>query len=173
MRVALVFVVAACGGGGSDNPPAVDAKIFLDAPPPNCLVMANYGDLGTKMGTTSLGPTTATIVLDANPPRDSFFLKLVAGKGVFAGGLANGTYTLAGAELMQGNCGVCVNMLADIGNQGPTKFYFATGGTVTLTATSPPAGSLANVTLHETDSGGTALNTGCTTQITAMQFSAQ
>src|SRR6188768_4147842 len=105
MRVALVFVVAACGGGGSDNPPAVDAKIFLDAPPPNCLVMANYGDLGTKMGTTSLGPTAA-IVLDANPPRDSFFLKLVAGKGVFAGGLANGTYTLAGAELMQGNCGV-------------------------------------------------------------------
>ncbi len=172
MRVALVFV-AACGGGGSDNP--VDAKIFLDAPNnnPNCLVMANYGDLGTKTGTTTLGPTTATIVIDATPPRDSFFLKLVAGKGVFTGGLANGTYTLAGAELMQGNCGVCVNMLADIGNQGPSKFYFATGGTVTLTATSPPAGTLANVTLHETDVNGTALGTGCTTQITAMQFSAQ
>ena len=172
MRGALLVLVAACGGGGSDNP-GVDAKIFLDAPPPNCLVMANYGDLGTKTGTTSLGPSTATIVLDPNAPRDSFFLKLVAGKGVFAGGLANGTYTIAGAELMQGNCGLCVNILADIGNQGPSKFYFATGGTVTLTATTPPAGSLANVTLTEVDSGGAALNTGCTTTITAMQFSAQ
>src|SRR5215207_4385982 len=131
MRIALVLI-AACGGGGSDAP--IDAPIVPnEAVVPNCLVPANYGDLGTKTGTTSLGPTTATIVLDAAPPRDSFFLKLNAGKGVFSAGLANGTYTIAGAELSQATCGLCVNILADIGNQGPTKFFFATGGTVTLT----------------------------------------
>ena len=166
----FIILLAACGGGGSDGP--MDAPMApIDSPPnQNCLVAASYGDAGVKTGTTSLGPTTATIVMDPGPPRDSFFIKLVAGKGVFAGGLANGTYTLAGAELMQGNCGLCVNLLADIGNTGPSKFYFATAGTVTLTSTSPPAGSLANVMLRETDANGNPMGT-CTTAISAMQFS--
>jgi hypothetical protein len=168
----LIILLAACGGGGSDSPQDAP-KPPIDAPPSaNCLVPATYGDAGTKTGTTTLGPTTATIVLDATPPRDSFFLKLVAGKGVFTGGLANGTYTIAGADLMQGNCGLCVNILADIGNTGPSKFFFATSGTVTLTATSPPAGSLTNVMLRETDANGVPQGT-CMTAISAMQFSAQ
>lgn len=172
MRIVIVLL-AACGGGGSGSP--ADAPVTVDSPPnnPACLVMASYGDLGTKMGTTSLGPSTATIVLDAGPPRDSFFMKLTTGKGVFAGGLATGTFTIAGAELMSSTCGLCVNILADIGNTGPGKFFFATGGTVTLTSHTPPAGTLANVTLHETDSMGNPVNGGCTTAISAMQFSAQ
>ena len=140
---------------------------------PSCLVLADYGDAGAKTGTTSLGPTTSTIVLDPGPPRDSFFLKLTAGMGVFAGGLTTGTFTIAGAELASTTCGLCVNLLADIGNMGPRQFYFATGGTVTLTATNPPAGSLGNVTLQQVDSGGTPIADGCTSAIDAMTFTTQ
>jgi hypothetical protein len=168
----LIILLAACGGGGSDSPQDAPKPPIDTTNDPSCLVLASFGDVGTKTGTTSLGPTTATIVLDPGPPRDSFFIKLVAGKGVFAGGLANGTFTIAGAELMQGSCGLCVNLLADIGNTGPSKFFFATAGTVTLTATAPPAGSITNVMLQETDVNGNPQGT-CTTAISAMQFSAQ
>lgn len=172
MRGILILAgLAACSDGGSSAP--ADAT-SVDAPPNNaaCLVMASYGDLGTKTGTTSLGPTTATIELDAGPPRDSFFLKLTDGMGVFAGGLATGTFTIAGAELSRNTCGLCVNILADIGMGGPAKFYFATAGSVTLTSHTPPAGTLTNVTLREVDVSGNPTGT-CTTAIGAMAFSAQ
>lgn len=172
MRIALLVVlVAACGDDGPVT--LIDAPSGIDAPydTTRCLIQGLYGSLGAKTGTTSQGPATSTIVLDPGPPRDSFFLKLNTGKGVFAGGLAAGTYSIAGAELAQSTCGACVNIIADIvTGQGPTKFYFATGGSLTLTATSPPAGSLSAVTFHEVDAGGTMIPNGCTARIEAMTF---
>jgi hypothetical protein len=167
--VLSVVLIAACGGSGDpliiiDGPPTVDS-------PPICLIEGDYGDVGSKTGTTSLGPTTSTIVLDPGPPRDSFFLKLTSGNGVFAGGLQTGTFTIAGADLNSQTCGLCVNLLADIGSMGPSKFYFATGGTVTLTSHTPPAGTLSNVTMQEVTSGGAAVPGGCTGSIDAMTFS--
>ena len=163
----IVIVLAACGGGGEDTPvdaPSIDSN-------PTCLIDGDYGALGAKTGTTSQGPATLTVVLDPGPPRDSFFLKLEAGRGVFASGLANGTYPLAGAELSSSTCGVCVNIIADIvAMQGPSKFYFATGGTVTLTNTNPPTGTLANVTFQEVTVSGTPVMSGCTSTIGSMQF---
>ncbi len=164
-------VLVACGDSEvmlTDAPPAT-----ADAPydTSTCLIRGFYGALGALTGTTSQGPTTSTIVLDPGPPRDSFFLKLNTGKGVFAGGLAPGTYPLTGAELGSTTCGACVNIIADIvTGQGPTKFYFATGGTLTLTATQPPAGSLSNVTFHEVSSGGSMVPMGCTARIDSMSF---
>jgi hypothetical protein len=165
----FILLLTACG---SDPPP-----VAIDAPPSDaanlCLVEADYGDAGTTTGTTSLGPTTSTIVLDPGPPRDSFFLKLTTGKGVFSGGLQTGTFTIAGDELDSTTCGLCVNLLADIGSMGPQKFFFADGGTVTLTSHTPPAGTISNVTMHEVTSGGAAVIGGCTTAIDAMTFSTQ
>ena len=139
-----------------------------------CLIQGFYGALAPLVGTTSQGPTTSTIVLDPGPPRDSFFLKLNTGKGVFTAGLAIGTYPLTGAELTSTTCGACVNIIADIvSGQGPSKFYFATGGTLTLSATQPPAGSLANVTFHEVTSGGAMVPGGCTARIDSMAFTTQ
>lgn len=161
-------LIAACGGSES-LPPLIDAA----QDPFLCLVPADYGDVGAKTGTTSLGPTTATIVLDMGPPRDSFFLRLASGKGAFAGGLQTGTFTIAGDELDSDTCGVCVNLLADIGNMGPQKFFFANAGTVTLTSHTPPAGTLSNVTMHEVTSGGTEIEGGCVTAIGAMTFTSQ
>jgi len=155
-----------------------DPQQLIDAAPVDatydmtrCLITGHYGALGTKTGMATQGPTTSTIVLDGGPPRDTFFLKLNAGKGVFTGGLANGTYTLAGADLDFTNCGLCVNIIADIVSMvGPTKFYFADAGTVTLTGTSPPAGTLSNVTFKEVTAGGAPVTGGCVASITSMTF---
>jgi hypothetical protein len=113
-----------------------------------------------------------TIVLDAGPPRDSFFLKLNSGEGAFAGGLANGTFEISGADADFSNCGLCVNLIADIvAGSGPSKFYFASSGSVTLTSTSPPAGTLENVVLREVTVSGATVPGGCTGSIAAMAFS--
>jgi len=174
MRFALTLalvILAACGDDGGAQV-AIDAPISIDAPydTAKCLIAGFYGDLGAKSGSMAQGATTSTIVLDPGPPRDSFFLKLNANKGVFAAGLAPGTYTLAGADLSFTNCGACVNIVADISNTGPTKFYFATAGMLTLTATQPPAGSISHVTFTEVTSAGTPVASGCTARIDAMTF---
>jgi hypothetical protein len=172
MRWLSLVLLAACGG--SDDPQLIDAPLpTADAPYDTtaCLIRGFYGALGPLTGTTSQGPTTSTIVLDPGPPRDSFFLKLNAGKGVFTAGLAAGTYPLTGAELGSTTCGACVNIIADIvSGQGPTKFYFATGGTLTLTATQPPAGSLDQVTFQEVTAAGAMVPMGCTGRIDTMSF---
>lgn len=169
-----LLVLAACSDSsapGVDAPPAIDAAVDAPSNPADCLISTAYGDLGTKTGITSQGPTTLSVVLDAGPPRDSFFIKLNAGVGVFSGGLANGTYTLTGAELDLSTCGLCVSIIADIvTGQGPTKLYFATGGTVTLTDTAPPTGTMQDVTFQEVDFGGGMVPGGCTSSITAMAF---
>lgn len=171
LRGALcIALLAACsdGGGGSvDAPPGGP-----DAYPASCLIQGIYGDLGAKTGTTTMGPTTLTVVLDMGPPRDSFFLKLTSGMGVFAGGLQTGTFQIAGAELSSTTCGLCVNIIADIvAMQGPSKFYFATAGSVTLTSHTPPVGTLTNVTFKEVTVNGTPVNGGCVASIGSMSFS--
>ena len=173
LLIACLATVIACGD--SDPAVPVDSAATADAPydTATCKILGFYGDLGTKMGTTSLGVTTSTIVLDAGPPRDSFLLKLNSGKGVFAGGLMTGTFTLAGADLDFSNCGACINIVADIGTMGPSKFYFATAGTLTLTSTQPPAGSIQNLTFREVTSTGAAVPSGCVARIDRMTFSTQ
>jgi hypothetical protein len=168
----LVIVLTACGGsndgGGVDAPPSPDADDSA-----RCLITGSYGDLGAQTGTTSQGPTTLSITLDAGPPKDSFFLKLVDGNGAFAGGLANGTYSIAGADASFTDCGLCVNIVADISTTtGPAKFYFADSGTVTLTSTSPPVGTLSAVHFVEITIQGTPIIGGCEASIDAMSFSA-
>lgn len=168
-----IALAAVLLGACSDDPQQqlVDAST-TDAPydTARCLITGHYGALGTKTGMPTLGPTTLSVVLDGGPPRDTFFLKLTAGKGVFSGGLANGSFPLAGADLDFTNCGLCVNIIADIGAMGPTKFYFADAGTVTLTSTSPPAGMLSNVTFKEVTSGGAPVFGGCVASITSLTF---
>lgn len=139
-----------------------------------CLIKGSYGALGTLTGTTGMmGGVTMTATIDAGPPRDTFFLKMVTGKGVFAGGLAAGTYSIAGVDKEFLNCGLCVHIIADITSSGPTKFYFAQSGMVTLTSTSAPiAGSAQGLQLVEVDIGsGQPVAGGCTASIDSVSFS--
>lgn len=171
LLVGLVGFLGACGddGGGS----AVDAPSGADAyDTARCLIAGDYGALGALTGTTSQGPTTLTVVLDMGPPRDSFFIRLMAGRGAFAGGLATGTFPLTGADAASATCGLCVNIIADIvAMQGPSKFYFATSGSVTLTSTQPPIGSVSNLSFVETGVNGDVVPGGCTATIESMSFS--
>jgi hypothetical protein len=171
----LILLMACLGGvvgcsSDSDNNNTVDAAIDAPGSSGACLVSNNYGDLGAKTGNTSLGGTSLSIEIDAGPPRDNLLIKLNAGKGVFSGGLKPGTYSLA-SETDFTNCGLCVNIVADIVSmQGPTKFYFADAGMVTLTSVMPPEGSAQNITFHEVNAGGTTIP-GCTSAIGAISFS--
>lgn len=171
MRILLAigFVLGACGDDGGS---AVDAASGGDAyDTARCLIKGNYGALGAVTGTTAQGPTTLTAVLDPGPPRDSFFLKLTAGKGAFAGGLANGTFSITGADAASATCGLCVNIIADIVSMvGPSKFYFATAGSVTLTSTQPPAGTASNLSFVEVGVNGDLMPGGCTATIDSMSF---
>ncbi|MDB4961044.1 MAG: hypothetical protein JWP01_1043 [Myxococcales bacterium] len=159
------LILAACGGDDSSqliDAPSADAAYDVT----RCLITGNYGALGTKTGTAGnvMGNPTLTITLEPGPPRDTFFLKLAMAR-------TPGTYTLAGVDLDFTSCTLCVNVIADIVSMvGPTKFYFADAGTVTLTSTNPPAGSLQNVTFHEVTSSGATVPNGCVASITSMAF---
>jgi hypothetical protein len=175
MRIWLgLLTVAAC----SDSP----SSITIDAAPDStgydtarCLIKGDYGALGAITGTAgTMAGTTVTSTLDPGPPRDTFFVKMVANKGVFAAGVAPGTYPIAGADANFLNCGLCVHIIADIvSGAGPTKFYFADSGTVTLTSTTAPiAGSAQNLHLRAVDiATGAFLNDGCDATIASVTFS--
>lgn len=172
MRILLAAILlSACGDDGGST--AVDAPSGTDAyDTARCLITGNYGALGAKTGTTAQGPATLTVVLDPGPPRDSFFIKLNAGKGAFTGGLANGTFPITGADASSPTCGLCVNIIADIvAMQGPSKFYFATAGSVTLTSTQPPIGTVSDLSFVEVGVNGDVMPGGCTATIDSMSFS--
>jgi hypothetical protein len=170
---APLALAAACSPG--PPPPLLDAN-----PQAVCLVPNAYGALGTRTGSPDVtAANTLTVVLDPGPPKDDFFVKLVPGKGAFAGGaLQTGTYRLTGADASFTNCGLCINLIADIvAGQGPTKFYYADSGTVTLTSAdatgaspSKIAGSANDLRFVETNLDGTAVPGGCTATLAAIAF---
>jgi hypothetical protein len=172
--LAIALVLAACSDAPSstaDAPPAVDAYDVA-----RCLIKGNFGALGALTGTaaTTMGAPTLTVTLDPGPPgRDAFFIKLVTGKGVFASGLAAGSYNISGADANYNNCGLCVHIIADIVPMvGPSKFYFADIGMVTLTSTNPIAGMAANLILSEVDiNSGQKVAGGCQAMIESIAFS--
>jgi hypothetical protein len=172
----LVALVAAAAGACSSDPPVLLDGSTTDADPlARCLIPGSYGALGTKTGTAGTVQTspTLTVILDAGPPKDDYFVKLVPGKGAFAGGaLTTGSFPVGGVDASFNDCGLCTNLIADIvAGQGPTKFYYADAGTVTLTATNPIAGSAQNLHFVEFDvNTGLAVPGGCTSAVTSIAF---
>jgi hypothetical protein len=169
----LLLAVAACGGESSTTPdaPASTPDAFDTA---TCLIKGDFGAVGSVTGTATMGANTLSATLEAGPPRDAFFLKLVAGKGVFTSGLATGTHTIAGADAGYLTCGLCVHIIADIvTGSGPSKFYFADSGTVTLTSTGPIAGSAQNLHLAEVDINSGQKIPGCEATIASISFASQ
>lgn len=179
----LTLAVSAGACSGDPAPVLLDASPTPDADNlTRCLIPADYGALGTKTGTADLTvPNSLTIVLDAGPPKDDFFLNLIPGKGAFAGGaLKTGTFTISGADASFTDCGLCTNVIADIDPvQGPAKFYYPVSGTVTLTSatastsTGPSmiAGSAQNLRFVEIDfTTGMPVTGGCASTIASITF---
>jgi hypothetical protein len=175
----LGSLAAAVGACSSSNP---DPVITHDSSIPDadvaatCLVKGDYGALGAVTGTAGMaqGATTITVVLDPGPPgKDDLFIRLVPGKGVFAGGLAAGTYPIGGVDANFTTCGLCTNIVADVTNTGPAKFYYASSGTVTVnTVTAPITGTVQNLAFGEIDISTGAVNGPCTASITSASFTA-
>lgn len=167
MRVCPLLCLALVTGCADDSDePAHDEAL--------CLVAATYAPTTTAAtaGTAAGGGPTVTLPIAAGPPRDSLFLKLISGAGVFSQGVRTGTFTIAGVDSGFTSCGLCVNIVADVvPGQGATKFYQATAGEVTLTSVTPPlAGSVSNLTFVEVDLAGNVVP-GCTTKISSASFS--
>jgi hypothetical protein len=164
MRWAIWLVVAcACSG----KPAAPDAYDMA-----RCIIRGNYGDLGMVRGTAGTigGASTITIVLDAGPPKNDFFVKLIPGKGAFsAGAIRTGTYAIASADANYATCGLCVNLVAGITMTGPSKFFFADAGSVTITT--PASGTAHDLHFAEIDIGsGAEIPGGCVGAITTLMF---
>jgi len=169
MRSPLCACALALAAGCSGSSSSPDAAVNP------CLVSADYGALGAKTGTAIInaGNPTLTITLDPGPPRDVFFIQLVSGQGAFSGGgLMTGTFTIRGADANFAACGLCTNIIADIvSGVGPSKFYFTQSGTVTLTSTSPIAGSAQDLQFAEVDvNSGAPIAGGCTTHVASINF---
>jgi ABC-type glycerol-3-phosphate transport system substrate-binding protein len=167
---ALAALAAACSV--APPPQLLDGSNIDADPQARCLIPASYGGLGARTGTPDLTVANSlTVVLEAGPPKDDFFVKLVAGKGAFTGGAPRtGTFSVTGADASFANCGVCTNIIADIvTGQGPRKFYFADSGSVTLTATNPIAGSAQNLHFVESDIDGVVVP-GCTATVASITF---
>jgi hypothetical protein len=167
-----LLLLPACSESGSSSPDASGPDAAYDTA--RCLIKGHYGAVGSITG-GPMGANGVSATLDAGPPRDAFFVKLTAGKGVFTGGLANGTYTISGVDANYNNCGLCVHIIADIvAGSGPSKFYFADAGSVTLTGTGPVAGSAQNLHLAEVDIGtGMKIPGGCEATIDSIMFATQ
>jgi hypothetical protein len=169
-----LWPLAACSDSPSTTP--IDSAVVrMDAyDTARCLIKGDFGAVGALTGVAgNTGGVTMTATLEAGPPRDTFFVKMVTGKGVFSGGVAPGTYTIAGVDANYLNCGLCVHIIADIvTGQGPSKFYFADSGTMTLTSTTAPiAGSGQDLHLREVDiNTGAFVTGGCEASIGSVTF---
>jgi hypothetical protein len=170
-RYAMFLLLTACSDSSSSSSPDAPAAMPDAYDTARCLIKGNYGAVGSVTGTATMGANTLSATLDPGPPRDTFFVKLTTGKGVFTGGVAPGTYTISGADAGYLTCGLCVHIIADITSSGPSKFYFADAGSVTLTMAGPVVGSAQNLHLAEIDiNSGTKVAGGCEATIDSISF---
>jgi hypothetical protein len=99
-----------------------------------CQVRGEYGELGGVRGivNSSGGELVWAAMVDDDSGVDvvRLSIQLVGGRGVFAGGLAPGRYSIAGAELDPRTCGACIRLRV-VG----VECYFARAGTLDLGST--------------------------------------
>lgn len=196
-RLVIASLLIACGGGdggggGTDAAPG-DAGDDLDAIEVRCddpLVDFELGDLGTLDFRVEVEPA------GANAQYLDLFASLAPGPmvdvvqiqlwplGVFSGGLAPGTYEIAGAETDFYACGACALIIADFDLVGMTfqQQLMASAGTLQLDTVSTTVGEMVTGTLTGArfrqvlldDGTMTQSNVpgGCTTAIDSVSFSA-
>ncbi|HEY3446019.1 MAG TPA: hypothetical protein VGK67_06610 [Myxococcales bacterium] len=145
---------------------------------PACGIAATLGTVtqvggSAKGGSAASGAAYVSGQFAFNSDPDGVLVELYAGSGFFAAGLANGTFTLSGAELSYATCSLCVVMVDE-----KNKTYMPTAGTVTVSSFSGRlTGTLANMAFQEvTINGSTGATTpvanGCQSSMSSMAFDA-
>jgi hypothetical protein len=191
----ILVLLAACAGnappGGNTVPDAPNQQMIdapgqqqTDAPSGVCSLPATTPDTGmltaTKaqrcnvpgtMGQSHWYRLAATLPSGAT---DFVQLELWDNTGAFAGTTVHtGTFTISGVDAAYNTCGVCGRGMGDKG-AATQKEYFATGGTVNVTAVgtggAPFSATLTNLMLVEVDPTTHAPVTGgCTASIASTQ----
>ena len=196
LLAAAALSMFACGGDGSGGGDAsvADGGFDFDAIDVRCdepLVDPALGDLGTLEFRAVVEPTGGGgqyldlfASIEAGPVVDIVQIQLWP-LGVFADGLAPGTYEIAGGETDFYACGACALVIADFDFAQMTfqQQLMASGGTLQLDQVSTTAGEMVSGTLTNAafrevsldDSTQTQTNVpgGCTTAIDSVSFSAQ
>lgn len=137
-----------------------------------CRVQDDYGSLGKLAGSAREG--AASLVWsgglddECGAPGVDLSITLADGRGVFTGGVATGTYQLAGDELDPASCGACVRLVVD-----EATCYFATAGTLEVSSvTVDLAGSLQGAAFARVDCAtGAPEASSCRAALAAMSFS--
>ncbi|HEX4452923.1 MAG TPA: hypothetical protein VH143_18740 [Kofleriaceae bacterium] len=190
------LMILACGGGS--KAPSPDAASIA---PVVCTATSTYAAASIVADGSAYAFTFAEITADgsnglvdanqgfagdlnADAMPDSFELDLYEGFGAFGSGdISKGSFTLSGDDLSFQKCGLCVQIYTDLDADGaPTDLYFATAGSVTLSAVGTPtgsdvstgtlAGSLSNIAFAQWDGSGDAAIGSCRSSIASLSFSA-
>lgn len=161
----VLLALAGCG----------DERISLDVDaacePSACQVAADYGELGAVSGTADAVADTllwaGLVDDDCGARRVQMSIRLINERGVFAAGIAPGTYTIDAAELDAATCGACIRL------EVSGMCYFASGGTLVLTSTEVDlVGHLEDASFRPvscvTDE---PITTDCASQIDSLSFS--
>lgn len=171
--LSLSLLVAACGG--SDTP---------DPTPGNCpeVTGADAGDLAAlkaqrcnvsgSMGASNWYRLSATLPGTTNIVQ----VELWPNRGSFRGGIVHtGTFELTAEDLDFATCGVCLRAVADKGLETERE-YFATAGTVEVTAVAPDmdapfVATIVEASFAEVDGDHVELAAGCTMDLERAKIS--
>lgn len=170
MRLAWFSVVVALTGctddGGTNTPrtcsmeDAADAGALTALFAQRCNVPNSMGERKWYRLAATLPGTTSVVQVE-----------LYDNAGPFAGGAVRaGTF---GVDADPVTCGVCVRALADKGGADEME-YFATGGTVTISALGPDgtafSAEVADLALAQIDADHTLVEDGCTASVAGAQI---
>ena len=184
LAVLALFFIGCSSGSDATGP---DAGAGPDGGPvgAQCPIAASTADLGAMAATKAnmcnepqtMGRMHWYKLATAMPGgTDVIELGLWDGLGAFKNGTAHiGTFTIAGEDAVFSTCGVCVRAVGDKGASG-SKEYFATGGTVNVTAMGTDgqqlAATLSNLTMVEVDpTTHKPVASGCAATVAGAQVS--
>lgn len=168
----LVLVATAC----SDDPLACPIATADDAGDLTAAA-AQRCNVPGSMGAQHWYRLNADLPAPADPLEDAITVQveLWPNKGPFAGDTPQpGIYQLTGDDLDPALCGVCVRALAAKG-EAIQRQYFATAGTVEITAVAPDAdapfvATVTGATFREVDDELVPIANGCTTEVARVKM---
>jgi hypothetical protein len=186
----LVVGSAGCGGGASaaaDGAPGADgqpgpiadatprADARTDCPVPTTFVAPSAA--GATAVKDASGSITFEVDLDGATTPDRFQLRLISGRGVFIDGVVTGQFPVAGKQLDNASCALCLMVLADVTAGTPAELYFATRGLLRLDAVDTRlTGTITDVDFQHVSlapdppHASTPIDDGCTTHISSLPF---
>jgi len=121
-------------------------------------------------------PPAVISFIEMNAAPDVLAVSLYPGAGAFAAGnIKTGTFQITGDDADPQRCGLCVDITAKATEAGAAGQYFATSGTVKITAAGTTVGAkytweLSNATFEEIDDQGMLTGGQCELSITSAKY---